>query len=310
LIKQARFIVLLPLLVLLSITSSTGAQARKRIAVMPFDDHTAATSNMNIGTKVADELIAKLSATGAFEIVDREYLNRIQAEQNLKLDSRFDATGAAKLGKLANVDVLIVGQINAFNANISTSKEDSFIATKTKATGVIELKVTARLLSVETGTILSAPTATSDQDKVLSESSSSLLVQGVGKSNASGAEAGLRKLVDKSVDDVAQQLATALASSASSAPRALSGSAPKVAGIADGLVVLNKGTKEGIKVGEKFSVTRVVDSGLKDPDTGKPMTRRKKLCTLTVSDADEGMASGKCEGDAPQAGDEAAVVAQ
>jgi curli biogenesis system outer membrane secretion channel CsgG len=284
-----------------------GAQSRKRIAVVQFDDSTAGTRNMNIGAKVADALLSKLAGAGTFEVVDRDYLQRILAEQNLKLDERFDATGAAKLGKIANVDALIVGQVNAFNANVAVQKKNNFVSSKQTSVGTIELKVTARLISVETASILSAPTANVEQKQVLGESSSSNLVQGVSSSTSSDVESGLLKLVDKSVDDIAQNLSAQILASDSKIPNAHGQGATvsaKVVGLQDGQVLANKGTNGGIKVGDKFAVLRLVDTGLKDPDTGKPVVRRKKVCLLAVSEVEDSVSSGKCDGDVAQAGDE------
>jgi len=43
--------------------------------------------------------------------------------------------------------------------------------------------------------------------------------------------------------------------------------------------------------------------GLTDPDTGKPLTRKNPVCTLTLSDVEDSNASGKCVGDLPASRD-------
>lgn len=110
--------------VLMLISSVANAQTRKRIAIFRFDDRSAAAANMNIGQLVTDDLISKLADSGGFEIIDREYLQRIQSEQNLKLDERFSAEGAAHLGKLVHADVIIFGQIDSFNAKKRRLQEE------------------------------------------------------------------------------------------------------------------------------------------------------------------------------------------
>ena len=265
---------------------------------------------MNVGLKMADALISKLAETGTFEVVDREYLNKIIAEQNLKMGDRFDATGAAKIGKLANIDVLIVGHIDAFNANISVEKKQGFVSNKQKSIGTVNLKATVRLINVETGSIVSAPTASVEQSKVLAESSQSNLIQGQANETAVNVNSALLKLVDKGIEDASMDLSTQIAAASSKftgggAKGALSG---KVIGLEDGRVLINKGSAAGIKAGDKFTVIRSTDTGMKDPDSGKPVFRKKKICELTISETEDSLSSGACKGSAAQAGDELAVT--
>lgn len=286
-----------------------SAQGRKRIAVYAFDDTTAGTRNMNVGAKVADALISKLAETGTFDVVDREYLNKIIAEQNLKMDERFDPAGAAKLGKLANIDALVIGHVDAFNANVSVQNEQGFISNKQKSVGAIELKVTARLISVQTASIISAPTANAQQSQVLAEASTSNLVQGMSKKSAVDTNSGLMKLVDQGIDSVSKDLSTQIvaASARMTATVATGAVSAKVIGMQDGQVLINRGSSAGIKVGDKFSIFRSTDTGLTDPDTGKPVFRRKKVCDLLISDVDDSVSSGKCDG-LTQAGDQVVAV--
>ncbi len=52
-------------------------RAKPRIAVFPFDDRTTANKDMNIGTKVADEIIAKLATNSNFIVYDRNHVDRL-----------------------------------------------------------------------------------------------------------------------------------------------------------------------------------------------------------------------------------------
>lgn len=308
---------------------TASAQTRPRIAVIKFDDSTARSRDPNggIGTKVADALLASLASSGTFDVVDRDHLQRIIQEQNLKMDSRFDPAGAAKLGKLANIDALIVGTVAAFNTNVGQESERGFLSAKTTTVGTVELKVTARVINVETGSIVFAPTAGVEQKDVLAEASSSNFIQGANsRSGTKDVHSALAKLTDKSIGDVAQNLSAQIVAKAAAIPSAraqaaipaqatpgaqgtaASQGAAKVVGLQEGLVLANRGTNAGIKAGDKFSVVRVVDTGLKDPDTGKPVTRKKKICLLAISESEESVSSGQCEGAEPLAGDELVPV--
>jgi len=296
------------ILVLVIQVSVAQAQSKPRIAVYALDDRTASTQGMNIGQKVADAVIAKLTELGTFQLVDRNYLDQLRREQNLTLDPRFDGGAAVHIGKLANVQLIAVGQIDAFNANTTTtSKRNPFGNTDT-TTGVVSLKVTVRLLDVSTGTILSAPVAENQQNAVLAQTTSVNLIKGASTSHGtSDTRQALLKLVDKSIDNVAVQIATQI--KPSSAPAAGPLVSAKVIGIDSGLVLINKGTAAGVRAGDSFEIFRRVDTGLKDPDTGTSVLRRVKLCTLTITEVDSSFASGKCGGtEQPAGGDEASMT--
>jgi hypothetical protein len=61
-------------------------------------------------------------------------------------------------------------------------------------------------------------------------------------------------------------------------------------------------------VGDRFSVIRRIDTGLKDPDTGQPVSRKKKICSITVTEVDDSMSTAKFDGEQPLAGDQAEPV--
>jgi curli biogenesis system outer membrane secretion channel CsgG len=289
---------------------SANAQARRKIAVYPFDEQLVGTRGLNIGEKVADGIISKIAGDGMFDVVDRQYLARIISEQNLKMNARFDPESAAKLGKLANIDVLIVGQIDAFHANASSAQANGFFSNKTTVTGEVDLKVTARLINVETASIMAAPAASSELTKTLSEKKDYLPSnQGSLTSKTTGTgdvRSALLKLVDQSVEDVSADLSKKIEGSVDKLPAGAraTGVLAKVIGMQGDLTLINRGTAAGIKEGQQFTVVRPVDTGLKDPDTGQPVIRKKRVCDLSVTEVEDTNSSGKCIGEQPAAGDE------
>lgn len=289
---------------LLICTSSVAllAQAKKRVAVLEFDGR--GVQNQDIGGRIADGIISELAGTGNFDVVDRDNLNRVVQEQNTGFGDRFDATNAAKLGKLANVNILILGRVDAFTANIENESKQGFMNSKTTQTGDVELRVTARVIQVDTGNIIQAPSVQSHQNALLGQTT----VYGDrinplgGSSKGKGTNSALQKLVDTSVHDVSVQLAEKIRAASLTMPAVAV--IPKFVGIQDGLVIVNKGQNAGLKVGDRYVVTRQSDTGMKDPDTGQPILRKKQICSFTVTEVEDALSSGKCDGtDAPQSGD-------
>jgi len=301
----------------------SSAQARKRVVIVPFADRDASqgmdatqlmmlgTQGAHVGPRISDELISKLATLGTVEMIDKEHLNAVIQEQNQGYSDRFSPTGAARLGKLLNADVLIIGQVDSFSVAQKTENKGNMLVSKQVQTGVVDLTVTIRIIAVETGTILAAPSATSEQKEVLSSrSSSSLPIIGIAATPAPtypvfGME-WASKDIDKAVDDVTTQLSQKVSSSIVSLQASpTAATVPKFVGIEDGLVVINKGHNAGIKPGDRFNIVRPTNTGLQDPDTSQPIIRKKKLCTMTVTVVEDTISSGTCDGSTPpQKGDE------
>lgn len=299
-------------------------QPKQRIAVFPFDDRTTANKDMSIGTKVADLLIAKLTANGTFTVYDRQYVDRILAEKDRKYDPNYDSAGAARSSLLGTVDMVVSGQIEAFNANATQTTSGKFVMKNVETDGSVVLKVTARLISVERGSILTAPIANAERKGVIAKSDT---VAPLITSHLPGSRSGLdlnqlqttnntdqalRKLVDEAADEVTKQLASQVTQSAASLPKestpvaVTQATGPQPAttavraafvGISGGLAYIDKGSEAGVKVGQSFTVRRSIDTGLKN-GAGAPILRHEIECTLVISTVEEGSAAGKCVSDA------------
>ena len=306
---KAKFIVLA--IISLS-TLPVFSQARlKKITVLPLKDRTGSGVRMNISEKAADALLSKLAETGKFIVVERESLAAFQSEKNLKFDADFNPANAPKNGMLAVCDFLVTGQIDEFSANESSKESGNYISKKTEIEGTTALKLTVRVTSIETGQIIASPSARIEKSGVLGKSSSSTLVGNVGsKTSTSDVNSALLKLVDSEIEDISTQLAAKIAASyvAGGGATVAVPSLPRFVGIEDGLTVINKGSASGVKIGDSFDVVRPTDSGLIDPDTNKPIIRRKKVCTIVISSVDESISEGGCAGGTPQKGDEIRAV--
>jgi curli biogenesis system outer membrane secretion channel CsgG len=328
---------------------------KPRIAVFPFDDRTTSNKDMSIGTKVADLLIAKLTTNGAFAVYDRQYVDRILAEKARKYDPNYDSAAAAKSGLMGTVDMVVSGQIDAFNANQNQVTSGKLLSKHVETDGSVVLKVTARLISVERGSIVMAPSANTEQKGVLSQSDTyapiltkhlpgSKETMDVNQQKAiSSTDQALRKLVDEAADDVTKQLAGQVAQAAVNIPIAPAGAEAAAlktephagttsstissatstttekaafAGISDGLAYIDKGSAAGVKKGQRITIRRNVDTGLKN-GAGEPILRHKNVCTLVISVVEDTSAAGKCAPDptahgpdgVPKTGDDVVMAA-
>ena len=294
------------LLVFTAVTTYSNAQGKKRVAILGFDDRTVRTQNYQIGQRVTDQIISQLAGSGNYEIIDREYVQRIEQEQSQSYSGRFDTAGAAKIGKLANANLLIIGQIDDFSASVSMESKQGFLGAKSTQNGEVDLRVTARIIQVDTATILQAPSVHSEQKGILGQSTnygqSGLIGMAASAHAAPVNTSSIDKLIDQAVNDATTQLAAKISSTALAIPATVV--IPKFVGIEDGFVIVNKGQGAGLKIGDRFEVSRLTDTGMKDPDSGQAIVHKKKLCLFTISAVEDSISSGKCDGaDAPQAGD-------
>jgi len=112
------------------IINSISEDGKKKIAVIEFSDLEGNVTQF--GKYLAEELITRLFRTKKFEVVERQLLNKIISEQKLSITGMIDPNSAKELGRILGVDAIVSGTIT----DLGTS-----------------LKVNARLISTETGTV-------------------------------------------------------------------------------------------------------------------------------------------------------------
>lgn len=307
----------------LSLVPSAYSQ-KNRITVLPLKDRTNSSLNLNISQKVADELMVKLTETGLFHVYDRENLAAIAAERGLKFDADFDPTNAPKSGLQKVCDYLVTGQIVEFSENQTATSKNGMFGKSTDTSGAVALKVTIRVTSTETGEIVTVAESRSEQSAALGKTTTSnasninlsrFHLNTPATSNSAGTTdkgSALLKMVDSDIETVSEDLVKKIAEKTVRVAGATAAvpTLPKFVGMSDGLAMISRGSNAGIKVGQMYEIDHVVDSGLKNPETGKNIMKRSKLCVLTITSVDEDSAGGKCIGGTPQAGDELRAVTQ
>ena len=304
--------------------SSAEAQ-KKRVAVMNFDYAAVTTSvtqlfgtNQDVGKGIADLLVDKLVADGVYSVIERKQLDKIIAEQNFSNSDRADPASAAKIARVLGVDAMIIGSITQFGRDDkSTAVGGGALGNvtgrfgiggvkKSNATAVVQ--VTGRMIDTSTAEILASSSATGQS----SRSGTGILGSG---GSVYGPEAGagidmkssnfsatiLGEATNKAVADMAKEL-EAKAASLPTVKVVVSGLVADAA--PDGTVIVNVGSKGGVKVGDTLAIKRKVRD-VKDPATGKVLRSiEDPVGTLRVTEVEETSATGKFSGSgAPKVGD-------
>ncbi len=301
---------------LLVFASPMWAQ-KKRVAVMNFEYGAVQTrvqalfgSNQDVGKGIADLLVDKLVNDGVYSVIERKELDRIIKEQNFSNSDRADPASAAKIARILGVDAMIIGSITQFGSDDKkmdlggnalsgvTGRFGVGGVRKSQAKAVVS--VTARMIDTSTAEILASSTGHGEE----SRSGTGIIGSGgnvYGGQGGGGVDMGssnfratiLGAATQRAVDDTARQLEA----KAGSLPTVVAQISGLVADAApDGTLIVNVGSKNGVKVGDILAVSRK-GREIHDPATGKVLrSLDQKIGSMTVTQVDADSATGKFTG--------------
>jgi curli biogenesis system outer membrane secretion channel CsgG len=232
--------------------SMAAAQAKPRIAVMNFENNSEWNWwGDNLGKAAADELVTNLVNGGAFTVIERAQLEAVLAEQQLGLSGAVSAATAAKVGKILGVQFILTGSITQFSIETTRAGFRGIGGSFSNA----ESKLDVRLISTETAEILAA-------------------LEGQGNKRMGGGffrGAGAERTFDRgaaaealrpAVEQLVQQIQSQMGKLSAAMPAAPTG---QVVGAKGNQYYINRGESAGVKVGQRFTVSRVTDE-IRDAD--------------------------------------------
>jgi curli biogenesis system outer membrane secretion channel CsgG len=299
------------------LASAAAAQDKKRIAVMNFEYGTVQNyvssifgTNVDVGKGIADILVDRLVTDGTYSVIERKALDKLIAEQNFSNSDRADPTSAARIGKLLGVSAIVIGSITEFgrddkSTNIGggalggiTGRFGVGGVGKREAKAVVQ--ISARMVNVETGEILAVAQGRGESTRGgttllgAGGSSAGLGGGGVDMSSKNFGATILGEATNKAVTEVAGKLE----SSATRLPAAVVAPVDGlVADVSGATLVLNVGSKAGVKKGDSLQVMRT-GREIKDPATGKVLRRTDTaLGNVTITEVDPDSAVGTYSGE-------------
>jgi len=110
---------------------------RMKIAVFPFQTK-GSFQNLDIGNVILDKMITSFVNQGRFNVMERAEIEKILKEQQLEMSGVVDASTAARVGKGAGLDAILMGSVSHSGSNVS---------------------VDARLIDTETANIITSKDA-------------------------------------------------------------------------------------------------------------------------------------------------------
>jgi len=274
--KKGLLVFLVALMVTFSMISlPVWGEGLYRIAVMPFEDGSVQDRNplqgFDVGKGVADELVNALLATGKFRVMEREQLNKVLSEQNLGSSGRIEAGTAARIGKILGVQLLVMGKVTDFSVKTNEGNLDlknGFGLGISASTA--KVVIDARMVDTASAEIKAGVTGTGEkkQTNVGVKIDWNTLKFGSDEFRKTHLGLALRDAVTQVADAFASRefsVTSSVPVSASTNNKTLSG---LVAYVGSSTVSINIGYNQGVKVGMKFKVNRVINT-IKDPSTGK-----------------------------------------
>ncbi|MBV9084351.1 MAG: curli production assembly protein CsgG [Acidobacteriaceae bacterium] len=318
--RQSRLLTIAPLFLC---TLAYPQSPKKRIAVFDFDY--AAVQNVvsevfgtrqDVGKGIADLLVDRLVSDGRYSVIERKAIQKVMAEQNFSNSDRVDPNSAAKLGRILGVDAIVIGSITQFgrddqNRTIGGSAFSGFAARygiggvgQRKAKAVVAIN--ARLVSTDTAEILAVASGKGESTR----SGTTLL--GAGASGGNGGSGAYdmssrnfsETIIGEAVGQAVTQAASGLEQSATQLPAHVVTVSGLVADVSGKTLIINVGSKAGIKLGDHLLVKRT-NREVTDPATGKVIRRiEESVGELTITEVDEASAVGTYTGSGlPKIGD-------
>jgi curli biogenesis system outer membrane secretion channel CsgG len=294
------------------------AQQKKRVAVLNFEYGTVQSSvaaifgtNQDVGKGISDLLVQKLVQDGKYSVIERNAIDKVLGEQNFANSDRVDSSTAAKIGKILGVDAVIMGSITQFGRDdkntavgggvLSGYGSKFGIGGVGKHNSKAVVGITGRLVDTSTAEILAAVTGAGESTR----SGTSLIGAGGGGGNAAGGGYDMSSsnfantILGEAVHQAVDSMATQLDDKAAALPTRKIEVTGLVADVTGNTLVLNVGSKDGVKVGDMLDISRPIKT-VKDPTTGKVLrTITSKMGTATVTDVDAQSATANYNGSSP-----------
>jgi len=284
-------------------TTAPAQGRKKRVAVFDFDYATVQTAsaaafgtNVDVGRGMAELTVKYLVKDGTYSVIERQAMDKILKEQNFSNSDRADPNSAAKIGKLLGVDAIIVGAVTQFGNDTQNTKVGGAGGgwggygiggighKKSKAIVAVD----ARLVNIDTAEIMGVASGKGES----SRESTSLLGGG---SNWHGWGGGAvdfgssdfqQTILGEAVNAAVQQMSGELIADNTKLVARTINVEGLVAAVDGGQIVLNVGSKAGVKVGDQLNIERVTKE-IKDPSTGQVIRRLSSpVGVVKVTDVD------------------------
>lgn len=293
-----------------------GAQRKKRIAVLSFETGADAKQTAqrlgerdDLGLTLSNLLVNEVAGAGKVQVVERAALDRIIKEQNLSNSDRMDTSTAARIGKIAGVDAILIGSVAQFTGSSKESAVTKWAGLANVGTGAggknqahrmqtkVDVVLTGRLIDVNTGVVLATAQGTGSAEHAELQTTSGAAEQQMGS-----------PVLNEATMKAIQMMATQLdASPAMTETLAVARSSYK-ANVADAdanTLILALSSASGARVGDVIQISRVGRT-VKDKSGVVLKVLYEPLGTAKITEVDDKSATATYSGSKPAKVDDVA----
>jgi curli biogenesis system outer membrane secretion channel CsgG len=258
-------------LLLCSAVFAADKTLKMRIAVVPLDwaGHDSVSSQsvpVEFQNGIYEKLTKKLFDTGKFIILERDAMDAMLKEKEIKQDN----TGQSQKGKTVPAQAMVQGKVTDFS--LQSSGTGGGISVPTPFGGIggggsvttARVGINVRIFNVDTSELI----ATEDADKSIEQHNWSIsaniggVFADMNHFDASPLGKATTKAIDEAVDKIVKDMA---GQSWSASVADWDGTAKEV--------TINAGSDLGVQEGDAFDVYRVTKV-IKDPDTGEILGKK------------------------------------
>lgn len=242
---------------------SVHAQDQITVAVMPFEGSVSNQfAQMDVTRQLTNLVTDKLVNAGDFQVVERDRIAQILAEQDFGASGRVDPSHAVEIGRLLGAQVIIFGSVTRFEmssgAGISIGGF-SLSGTTGKAA------LSGRIVDATTGVILGSAEGAGD---ATGASLSVRNLEGISFQASEFQNSALGRAVTRAVDDFVDGMSKVVKDNEDRvfAAQARSQIRGVVVALIDNGIVINIGEQHGIRREQRLDVFRLMEiAGLTDP---------------------------------------------
>jgi len=293
--------------------SSENKNSPKKVMIVDFDARGIKQwweGKWDIGSLFANSMVGPMSFTNSFEVVERERMKELFAEQGFSEDERFKPSSVTKVGRMLGADLILFGYLTDF----SRKKKSIVLYTEVYA----QIIFSARLVDVATGKVVNSAdisyTSPKQKEGAIFTSSKEFnpndpefLQSMFGRAIVEASKLAVEKLSgEKSIDSTVVVNASSknvkgnnLSNPAVNVPKP---SAPAtIADVTGNSVIITNGTNHGVSVGQTFAVVKVVKE-VKKPNTNEIIFKKtEEIARIKITSVQAEASEGEIISGSPNA---------
>ena len=265
-------------------------------------------TNVDIGKGIRALLTTRVSQAGKIRVVERAKVQTVMKEQDFDASNRVKKGTGSRIGQIRGADVYVMGDIVAFGRDDRNKQVDAGAfaphvpfagglkigSKEAKAVVVIDY----RIVDAETSEVIDTGEARGESKRQSKGVGGFFAVPGGGGGGGvdmTSSNFG-QTIIGEATMDACDKIAAIMNSKIPGLPKRQIDVEALVADVAGSSVTLAKGSNDGIAVGDRFEIFRIV-SEIKDPVTGEVLDQKvEKSGELTITSVRERIASGQYSG--------------